>query len=274
MANSQPAQTNALSGQVLFYSNPQPLNVEKHAGLGLKPIEKPFTFLGKAHAVPLTVNEFGLAATSYPVIFVGADKMPVGAMGIREAENLFVKDGDIDPDFYVPAFARRYPFVFANDASQERLVLCVDRDAPMVSNKPEIPFFENGAPSEFTNNAMNFCREFEGQRRRTEEFVKEIDKLGLFAERTASFQPRDNKGNNVGEPQMVAKYFAIDDEKLNALPDEKLGELRRNGMLDACVAHSVSLLNWSRVINRALRSQESSAAPQPQGGAEGPSLQI
>ena len=59
MANSTPAQPASLSGQVLFYSNPQPLSTEQHAGLGVKQIEKPFAFLGKAHAVPLTVNEFG-----------------------------------------------------------------------------------------------------------------------------------------------------------------------------------------------------------------------
>ncbi|WP_156807775.1 SapC family protein [Henriciella marina] len=274
MANSQSAQPSQLSGQVLFYSNPQPLNVDKHGGLGLKQIEKPFSFLGKAHAVPLTVNEFGLAATSYPVIFVGADKMPIGAMGVRENENLYVKDGQIDSDFYVPAFARRYPFVFANDTTQERLVLCVDRDAPMVTNKPEIPFFTDGQPSEFTTNAMNFCRDFEGQRRRTEEFVKEMDKLGLFSERTASFQPRDNQGNSTGESQVVAKYWSIDEEKLNALPDAKLVELQRNGMLGACFAQIMSLLNWSRVINRALRAQSNEAVQEPQGGSTGPSLQI
>ena len=275
MANSQSAQPSQLSGQVLFYSNPQPLSAEKHAGLGLKQIEKPFSFLGKAHAVPLTVQEFGLAATSYPVIFVGSDKMPIGAMGLRQDENLFVKkDGTVDPDFYVPAFARRYPFVFANDSKEDRLLLCVDRDAPMVTNKPEVPFFENGQPSDFTQNAMQFCQEFERQRRQTAEFVKDIDKLGLFAERTASFQPRDQKGNNVGEPQVLAKYWAIDEEKVKQLPDEKLCEMQRNGMLGACTAHSISLLNWSRVINRAMRQQSSDAVQQPQGGSDGPSLQI
>lgn len=274
MANSTPAQPASLSGQVLFYSNPQPLSTEQHAGLGVKQIEKPFAFLGKAHAVPLTVNEFGLAATSYPIIFVGSDKTPIGAMGIRQDENLFALGGDVDPDFYVPAFARRYPFVFANDTTQERLLLCVDRDAEMVTNKPEIPFFEDGKPSQFTQNAMQFCQDFERQRRQTEEFVKEIDKLGLFSQRSATFQPRDQQGNNVGDPQVIAQYWAIDEEKLNKLDDAKLAELQRNGMLGACFAHQFSLLNWTRVINRAMRIQSADAAQERQGGSEGPSLQI
>ncbi len=270
MENTQPAQQAPLSGQVLFYSNPQPLSAEKHGGLGLKQIERPFAFLGKAHAVPLTVNEFALAATSYPIIFVGNEKTPIGAMGIRSDENLYVKDGIVDPDFYVPAFARRYPFVFANDEKQERLLLCVDRDAEMVSNQPDVPFFENGQPTEYTNNAMQFCQEFERQRRTTVEFVKAIDALGLLVQRSTTFQPRDAQGKESGPVQTVAEYWAVDEEKLKALPDEKLGELQRNGSLSACAAHSMSLLNWSRVINRAARSQ----APQPQGGSAGPGLQI
>ena len=275
MENTQPAQGPALSGQVLFYSNPQPLSAEQHGGLGLKQIERPFAFLGKAHAVPLTVNEFGLASTSYPVIFVGEEKTPIGAMGIRSNENLFVTaDGTVDSDFYIPAFARRYPFVFANDQNQERLLLCVDRDAPMVSNQPEVPFFENGQPTQFTNNAMQFCQEFERQRRSTTEFVKRLNELGLFAQRSANFQSRDAQGNAVGEQQRIAEYWAVDEQKLSALPDETLAQLHREGILAACYAHIISLLNWSRVINRAARMQNAQAPAQPQGGSDGPSLQI
>lgn len=276
MDNMQPAQGSPLSGQVLFYSNPQPLSAEQHAGLGLKQVEKPFAFLGKAHAVPLTVNEFGLASTSFPIIFVGDDKTPIGAMGIRQDENLFVSaEGTVDPDFYIPAFARRYPFVFANDENQQRLLLCVDRDAPMVSNQPDVPFFENGQPTEFTNNAMQFCQEFERQRRNTMNFVGELTRLDLFTQKTASIQPRDPQGNSSGEPQKVADYWAIDEQKLNELPAEKLVEMNKNGMLGACYAHIISLNNWSRVINRAVRAQGSQAPQEPQGGASGPGgLQI
>ena len=242
---------------------------------GVKQIDQPFGFLREAHAVPVTVTEFGMAAGAYPVIFVGDERVSVAVMGVRQGQNLFVKpDGMVEQDFYVPAFVRRYPFVFAADNNSDRLLLCVDREAPMVSDQPEIAFFENGQPSDFTQNAMQFCQEFERQRRQTAEFVKDIDKLGLFAERTASFQPRDQKGNNVGEPQVLAKYWAIDEEKVKQLPDEKLCEMQRNGMLGACTAHSISLLNWSRVINRAMRQQSSDAVQQPQGGSDGPSLQI
>ena len=75
-------------------------------------------------------------------------------------------------------------------------------------------------------------------------------------------------------PRTDPPTISIDEEKVKQLPDEKLCEMQRNGMLGACTAHSISLLNWSRVINRAMRQQSSDAVQQPQGGSDGPSLQI
>lgn len=263
MDNTQ-TQPVGLSGNVLFYKNPQPLNPEDHAALGIKSVPEPFAFMREAHAIPVTVTEFGMAAASYPIIFVGDDYTPVAVMGVRQGQNLFVTDaGQADPDFYVPAFARRYPFVFANDTDSDRLLLCIDRDAPMVTNQPETPLFANGEPTEFTQNAINFCQEFERQRRATMEFVKVIQNFGLFEQKTVAFQPRDEQGNSVGEQQKIADYWAIDENKLNALSEEQFKQLREQGALGACYAHMISLLNWQRVITKAVNTPMPAETPAP-----------
>lgn len=245
----------ALSGQVLFYQNPQPLSAEEHGGLGVKQIPQPFGFLRQAHAVPVTVTEFGVTASSYPVIFVGDERTPVAVMGVRQGQNLYVKeDGLVLEDHYIPAFVRRYPFVFASDEGSDRLLLCVDRAAPMVSNQPEVPFFQNGQPTQFTTDAIEFCKEFERQRRATVDFVKIIREMDLFEQKSVTFQPRDPQGNPNGQLQKIADYWAISEERLNQLPPEKFLELRNNGALGACYAHLVSLLNWTKVVNRAVRT--------------------
>ncbi len=260
MENTPTTQQAELTGNVLFYKNPQPLNPEQHAGLGVKNIDEPFGFLRTAHAVPVTVTEFGMASAAYPIIFVGDDYTPVAVMGVRQGENLFVRDdGQTEPDFYVPAFVRRYPFVFANDQQGDRLLLCIDRDAPMVTNQPDVPLFENGEPSAFTQNAIEFCKEFERQRRSTTEFAAIVKRLGLFEQKSVAFQPRDAQGNPQGEQQKIADYWAIDENKLNELSDEQFKELRTNGALGAIYAHMISLLNWQRVIQRALRNNQPAA---------------
>lgn len=252
----------ALSGQVLFYKNPQPLSAEEHGGLGVKQIPQPFGFLREAHAVPVTVTEFGIAGASYPVIFVGEERTPVAVMGVRQGQNLYVNEqGQVQDDHYIPAFVRRYPFVFASDEGSDRLLLCVDRAAPMVSNQPEVPFFQNGQPTQFTNDAIEFCKEFERQRRATVDFVKILRDMDLFEQKSVTFQPRDPQGNATGPGQKIADYWAISEERLNALSAEKFAELRDNGALGACYAHLVSLLNWSKVVNRAVRTPAPAAAP-------------
>src|SRR5690349_3481978 len=105
----------AITGNVLFYTNPEPLSREMHGKLGVSRVEKPFGFAKAGHVVPITVAEFGLAALSYPIIFAGEQRQPLAVMGLNAGDNLFVKaDGTFDVGAYIPAYIRRYPFVLAN----------------------------------------------------------------------------------------------------------------------------------------------------------------
>ncbi len=259
---AQPQQPE-LTGQVLFYAKPEPLTLEAHKGLGVKQISNPFMFLRSAHAIPVTVSEFGVASTSYPIILVGQDKTPVAVTGVRQGENEYVDSNGVpDPDNYVPAFARRYPFVFASDQSADRLLLCVDRNAPMVTDQPDVPFFEGDQPSKFTQDAMEFCKEFERQRRATVEFVKLLDEKGLLEQKSVSFTPRDAQGNE-GQPQKIADYWAVSEEKMNTLDDAAFNDLKNAGALPAVYAHMISLLNWPRVIQRAMRRLQAEQQAKP-----------
>jgi len=49
----------AVSGNVMFYQNPQPLTKDKHDKFGVKQTDKPFEFMAEQHFLPLTAPEFG-----------------------------------------------------------------------------------------------------------------------------------------------------------------------------------------------------------------------
>ena len=249
----------ALSGNVLFYANPEPLSMEAHGGLGVDGVASPYGFASKANIIPLTVTEFAPAALSYPVIFVGEKKQPVAVMGLKDGENLFITDnGDFRPDAYIPAYVRRYPFVFANDQPAERMILCIDRAASFLSEGGQAPLFVDGQPSAYVNQAMEFCTNFEQERQRTDSFVQLLKDLDLFVVREAVFTPRDANGV-AGEPQKLAEYFAVSEDKLKTLSAEKLAELRDNGALGQIYAHLTSLLGWDRLI--ALAFQRAAETP-------------
>lgn len=248
-----------LSGNVMFYNQPEPLSLDRHRGLGVKRVDAPFLFLLQAHVVPITVNEFGVAAASFPVIFAGPEKTPLAVMGARAGDNVFVApNGEVDPEAYLPAFARRYPFVFASDPNSDRLLVCIDRAAQMVGENPEVPFFEGDQPSKYTQDAIEFCTEFERHRQNTEAFTKILTEFDLFEEKTVTLTGRNPDGSE-GAPQKVADYFAISEEKLNTLPPEAFLRLRDQGVLGPVYAHLVSLLLWPKIIQRALLRAEAQA---------------
>ena len=239
-----------ISGAVPMYVAPEPLNPQQHAGLGVHRSDTPFRFAATASAVPLQVTEFGPAGLSYPVIFAGDDKTPLAVMSIRANENLFVTpEGGFEPEAYIPAFVRRYPFVLANDNEGQRMVVCIDRAAAFINPEGEIKLFEQGEPTEYTRNAIQFCQDFETERARTESFVKRLKDLDLFETGQANFTPRKEDGA-AGEPVQVAEYFAVSEAKLNALAPDVLIELRDTGALRQIYAHLDSLYIWDRLITR------------------------
>jgi hypothetical protein len=251
-----PSQQGQFSGQVLFYSKPEPLSPELHRHMGLRRVEKPFGFVAASHVVPLTVMEFPAAALSYPIIFAGEKRQPLAVMGIAPGQNLFVgADGGFETGAYIPAYVRRYPFVLANDQARGKMVVCIDRDAPMLGEDYELAFFdEKGEPTDYTNGCIKFCNDFETEGRRTESFVNLLTELDLFETRRVTFTPTNPDGTQ-GAPQPVAEHFAVSEEKLKALPAEKLKELVDNGAIAQIYAHMVSLVGWDRVINIALSRQ-------------------
>jgi hypothetical protein len=257
-------------GKILFYNQLEPLSAEKHRNLGVSQVANPFSFLADTHLVPLTVDEFGLAAVCYPIIFDTQTKTPLAVMGLRPGMNVFLgADGSLDPEVYLPAFARRYPFlpVIAPAGGQaqqqqqtgadgDRVLVCIDRTAKMLSTTPELPFFEGDKPSRYTQEAIQFCREFDMLGRRTQEFVKLMEQHDLF-ELTPLALPRAKADGTPDEPMKIGEYLRISEAKLNKLPKDTYIDLRDKGVSAVMHAHLLSLGLWPKILSRAARIQAS-----------------
>jgi hypothetical protein len=250
MATNLPLGQAQISGNVLFYSKPEPLSSETHAGLGVRRLDKPFAFAAEAQVAPLTVAEFPLASLCYPIIFAGDRYQPLAVMGVNANRNIFIQpDGMFEPGVYIPAYIRRYPFVLAADDVNQKMVVCVDRGAPMLGELPDIAFFDaKGEPTEYTKGCIQFCQNFEVEIRRTESFVGLLKDLDLLETRTSTFTPMNQDGTVAGAPQPLAEYFAVSEEKMKALPDEKIRELLEKGAMGAIYAHLSSLLSFDRLV--------------------------
>lgn len=251
-------QTPPLAGNVLFYRQPELLSKEMHGKLGVNPSATRFGFALGSHVCPLTVQEFSAAGTCYPIIFVGSDYNPVAVFGITEGQNLFASaEKGYDADAYMPSFIRRYPFVLAQPDTppgqppSDRMMVGIDRAYEYIAENATYPFFnEAGEASDYTQRCIQFCNDFESQVRITRSFIDLLKELDLFEQRSTTYTPQNQDGTPAGEPQLVAEYFGVSDDKLKALPSDKLAELVANGAIQQIYAHINSLFCWDRLLAR------------------------
>ena len=123
------------------------------------------------------VSEFRAAAASLPVVFSrsGDAVMPAVILGVEPQKSALVDGEGKWTGRYIPAFIRRYPFVFAQDEKGEKFTLCIDEEFAGVDQsgeKGERLFDGDGKPTETMNGALEFTRNFEIENRRTIAFGK------------------------------------------------------------------------------------------------------
>lgn len=248
---SQPVQNPALP---LFYGSIVPLSSQVHADFGLKPREN-FAFASATHAVPLTVDEFAVAQRFFPVVFgVGEGAAPLALMGLQEGQNQFVDgDGNWRANTYVPAYARRHPFILARLTEEaQELSLCFDEDAGMVTADAEAKLFDGGQPSEVTKGALAFCEQFEQAVARTRSFMDELEKLGLLMDGEVTIQMPGQE-----QPAIYRGFRMVNEEKLQNIRGDQARKMVQNGMMGLIYAHLFSLSEIKTLF-------EAQFAPQPQ----------
>lgn len=246
-----------ISGKMLLYEQPQLLAHEDHGHLGLSTAEKPFAFAGAVQAIPLVMSEIRSAQKYYPVVFNnGTDPTPLAIVGLEGDGNLFVdENGNWSVPGYVPAYLRCYPFALAT-AAEDRYAIVVDRAADVVSEQPEVPFFEGEEIAPPIQERIDLCRNYEAEKQRTREFCATLVRLGLLASQQANH-------NVDGTEQAIARYHAVDQTKLQALDANSVAELFQDGTLAGIIAHLFSLDAFGELMRRRTLKRSGQQAVSP-----------
>lgn len=225
----------------LFYENPRPLDAARDADLKVREITD-LSFAREANTIPINVVEFSQVARHYPIGFVGESCLPTAIVGLQK-ENLFVDERGLwKPGVYVPAFVRRYPFIFAETDDADQYSLCIDDDPRAVSTDQGRPLFENGQPAPLIGQALDFCRSFQLAARETDAFVKAIKAAGLLVERKAETRLA------AGASFTLTGFKAIDPVKLRKLPARTLAQWNDKNWLAPIFIHLQSMTNWNDLM--------------------------
>jgi hypothetical protein len=223
----------------LFYQDLMPLNSRDHGTWKSRSTDKAKWLVGQ-HAVPLTVEEFPQAQRHFPIIFsAGENPVPLALMGLNEGVNVFVDDeGSLTSPVYVPAYARRYPFMLAklsNESSE--LSLCFDPTTDLIGQFDEGQLlFDNDAPTEACKSTLNFCEQFEIAGQKTAAFLEELQKHDLLMDGEVAIK---QEGND--QPFVYRGFRMVDEKKLREVRGDVLRGWNQSGLLALIFAHLFSL---------------------------------
>jgi hypothetical protein len=234
----------------LFYKDLLPVNSNDHADWKAGSLDSA-AYLAETHAIPLTSDEFIDAQRNFPIVFTsGEGALPIALFGLNEGTNVFVgEDMKINEAIYLPAYARRYPFILAKlQPNNDDMSLCFDPTPGLLGKDHEgMPLFDGeGKPTEYTEGVLDFCRRFEEAGLRTKLFMDELAKHDLLMEGEIAITRNDMPD----KPFIYRGFRMVDENKLRDLPAATLEELSKNGMLALIYAHLFSLNLMRNIFER------------------------
>ncbi len=239
----------------LFYTKPMPLDAKQHGALSLKK-NFGFGFTEGVNAVPINLIEMPQVCHYYPIAFSpDGNATPVAILGLRDSENLFLKEDNSCEEAYIPAYIRRYPFIFSELPGGEQLTLCIDSNEDVIEESGEQKFFDDESkPTELANNALEFCKSYHAAAQQTMEFSKALAESDLLVMREAQINVAGNQRIN------FSGFNIIDEQKLADLDDKTFLEWRAQGWLPFLYAHLFSGAQWQRLTHLLNQRLEKEAA--------------
>jgi hypothetical protein len=237
-----------MTTQLLIYGDVQPITRQRHQDWSVKAGDN-YRFAQGVNSVPLMAVEFHNAAKDCAIVFAGEGDviMPVVVMGMRDKENLYVSDSGEWESKYIPAFIRRYPFVFSTSDDGVTLTLCIDEnfDGCNEEGKGERMFDADGEQTQYLNNVLEFLKEYQAHFLRTKQFCKRLVELDLLEPMGAEFNIPG------GEKRTLSGFQAVSRKRLKELSSEQLAELMESDELELIYVHMQSMSNMAEMLPRA-----------------------
>lgn len=252
-----------MTTQLLIYQSAVPVSASRHGKHALE-VGSDYGFAQAVNSMPLTAVEILLACREYPVVFAGNENavMPAVLLGVRDKQNVFVdRDGNWSAR-YIPAFARRYPFVFASADDGKNFTLCIDEAFAGLNTEArgQRLFDDESKPSEYVNNVLKFLQQYQIEFQRTQAFCKRLLELKVFEPMQAQVNLAD------GAKLSLTGFMAVSRAKLKEIPADAMAELVKNDGMELVYAHLHSLQHFATLRERTLAS-DTAAAPHQEGKA-------
>ena len=250
-----------MTTQALIYDQLHAVDRQRHLNWSIKAGDD-CSFAREVNSVPLLAAEFAKAAENYPIIFAGTKEnvLPCVVLGLQQNQNLFITEtGKWEAD-YLPAFIRRYPFVFSESPENSTFVLCIDEEFSGCNEegRGERLFDSEGKETSYLSGVISFLKDYQLSHQVTTQFCSRLIDLNLLEEVRATYTGPG------AQPGVLTGFYAVKREKLKELADEKLAEMVKSDELELIYYHLLSLNNFKALAGR---------LPTPEGTADEPTAE-
>jgi hypothetical protein len=236
-----------MSVTMLFYKKITPIKKERHSDISIE-MGQDYSFANRINSVPVTTVEFRKLVSEYPILFTqaGEDIVPVVALGLKTNQNLYLDDSGNWNASYVPAFVRRYPFIFITSNESKEFTLCIDEayEGCNREDRGEKLYTANGERTPFLKNNLEFVHSYQNEHRRTTAFCNSLKQLGLLESMQANFSLA--KGGETA----ITGFLGINRERLKALDGEVLKKLVQVDGMELIYLHLQSLSQFDALAKR------------------------
>ena len=225
------------------------LDKEKHRNLRIKTGHG--AALGDAVMYVMTYPmEFRDIQGCYPILFTKDPNtggfFAAALLGFEPDQNLFLQNDGWDAS-YVPALARRQPFLIATgkEGDNDKPMVSLDLDHPRVSrDEGEALFDDSGQPTEFLNQNVALLDKLHRGLQHGRGFIDTLLQHELLEQITLDIAFGD------GSKKTIDSFYTIAEERLYQLKGDSLESLNQSGYLQPVFMAVASLSRLRDIIER------------------------
>jgi len=219
------------------------LDQGRHGHLRRRAVED-YRFAAEFSTVPVAAVEMVEAARTLPVVFIGADNpLPHVVLGLEPQSNAMVGRDGAWRAGYVPAALRHYPLALVPGDNGAPAV-GIDAAATVLGDEGHALFGTDGSHSDYVRQTVDFMTKLVAEYEVTRKALGQVVAAGLLVQRQAQIRVAGSE-----QPRGI-NYWAVDVERLHALPDATLAAWVRDHTMALIHSHLGSQGNFARLASQ------------------------
>ena len=223
-----------------MYENIELITKDKHKDYGVASIND-FKHAKTLNTSMITMNEFYESCKHYPIVFSKNEQegwFALILLSLENNDNKFIdEDGNWKANTYIPAYVRRYPFIYIKN--EDDLLLGFDSTHKISKDDAGDRYFfdEEGETTPFVSKVLTFMNQVQNLMKETKDFIETLVEMEILEESTITGKNADGKDISVNG------FWILKEEKLDKLTKENKAKLCEKSYMQPITAHLISLSN-------------------------------